>query len=471
MATDKQVRLYQNFSEVIDPAHIFTLSDMDFSYALASTLVEWDSSKQIAGGVAESWQKLGTDRIQFKIRKDLKWSDESPLQAGQIKECFDRILKNYPDELRSLQNQITAITVTDSANVVFTLAAQTAVEDFLAKLTEPNFGITRTDAKGKLQLGTSTGAFFIRSNSATEITLQSNRHWHRYDSRMPEGIIIRKPADGQDITQDFASGRWSNLLEVPSIQSKDFSDLLSRNKVSIWKRPVDKLLFISPKIPSPSNNSIEMLRAIGAQVQYTKIMDGLAGALQATHVFPSGYDLHVSAPAPKNLKSEIPNLNRAPVVVYTKDRLHPKLVENLANIIETALKIKPVLKGVSVNELDDVLTKSDYDLVIGNVGMADPHADGVMSYYLESPIPVIQSPDKSLIAMLDKARSLKGQAERITAFKEILDLAVQKHWFLPLAHYSTVGYGRDGIDLSTLSESDESVTWSKIRFTTGAPAK
>ena len=51
----KEVRTYFSISHPIDPARVFTLSDIDMAYALSTTLIDWDGSRQPRSALAAKW--------------------------------------------------------------------------------------------------------------------------------------------------------------------------------------------------------------------------------------------------------------------------------------------------------------------------------------------------------------------------------------------------------------------------------
>src|SRR5271154_6197313 len=89
----KQVRTYMPYTYPVDPARVFIIADMDFTYALTSNLVQWDSKKQIAGAVASEWKAIDDHTFRFLIRPGLKWSNGERVTSTQIKSSFERIFK------------------------------------------------------------------------------------------------------------------------------------------------------------------------------------------------------------------------------------------------------------------------------------------------------------------------------------------------------------------------------------------
>lgn len=105
----KEVRTYMPFNYPVDPARIVIIPDMDLSYGLASTLVEWSATKQITAGLASRWEITGEKTYKFTLRDGAKWSDGSPITAQDVKRSFERSFREYPADLRSLLNIVERI--------------------------------------------------------------------------------------------------------------------------------------------------------------------------------------------------------------------------------------------------------------------------------------------------------------------------------------------------------------------------
>ena len=82
-------------------------------------------------------------------------------------------------------------------------------------------------------------------------------------------------------------------------------------------------------------------------------------------------------------------------------------------------------------------------------------------------MPIIRSTQEcNFVHLLDDARKKEQKSgdERLIAMRSILDKAVTSGHVLPLFYSSSLGIARHEIDLSAIPISDESMTFSKIRF-------
>lgn len=203
--TMKQVRTFMSYSFPVDPVRMVTIPDMDLSYALGSTLVQWDKDKQISGAIASSWNPTSEKIYTFKIRKGLKWSDSTVVTALDIKKSFERAFKDYPEDLRSLIHLIKNIKTISDDTVEFELNVKTSESGLLGKLTEPNYGILKITQDGKIDLSVTTGAFCLIKNTQEELILKKNSNWFLASAQMPEEVVIKKPSDDTDLQTVYCS--------------------------------------------------------------------------------------------------------------------------------------------------------------------------------------------------------------------------------------------------------------------------
>src|ERR1700677_2469788 len=75
----QEIRAYMAYNFPVDPTRLEIAADMDLSYALASTLVEWGKDKQIISGLCEDWEIIGDDTYRFILQKNAKWSNGEPI--------------------------------------------------------------------------------------------------------------------------------------------------------------------------------------------------------------------------------------------------------------------------------------------------------------------------------------------------------------------------------------------------------
>jgi hypothetical protein len=129
-----------------------------------------------------------------------------------------------------------------------------------------------------------------------------------------------------------------------------------------------------------------------------------------------------------------------------------------------ATGVEPHFISVPLEEVSAHKALGNFDLYAGTMGLADPDPEGIMSFYLEGDASLIPSTGNGFLARLDAARKEADNEIKLTKMRGILGDALSEGYLLPMFYLSTIGVGREELDFSRISASDESVTLSKIRF-------
>lgn len=467
-----EVRTFMSYTLPVDPAKIQSIPDMDMSYALAGTLVEWDSDKQISAGLAETWRIVSPNTYRFRLQEDARWSNGEAVTSEEIKRSFDRGITAHPQDLRSLAQMLDSIECPSPREVDFKLKIPAHESGLLEKLTEPNYGILKI-VKGKPDLSKTTGPFYLVPSDSSQLTLQRNSEWHRFESEVPspQRVIIRKPPKGMDSQNILLSDPWPTLIETSSLISAETLKRYESERFEIWRRPVDKFFHLHLGKRSANADGRALVRYLRQQINAADFVVGLSGFTLAAQIFPRGYRLydpefscHTETPAKLPLHFQTKPID----VLISPARVTPVLKENIRRVLLQATGINPNFISVPLEQVPISKVKGDFDLYAGTVGMADPDPEGIMSFFLESDAPLIHSTPQNgghaYLERLDAARKEKDTDKKHGLMRSILSDAVCSGDMLPLFHLSTIGIGRRELDFSNIPSSDESVTLSKIRF-------
>ncbi len=471
-----EVRTYMSFTYPVDPVKIQIIPDMDMSYALAATLIEWDAEKQITAALAESWKVVSPNVYRFTLRNNALWSNGQPVTAIEVKASFERGMKAHPDDLRSLIQMLDAINCPSDREIDFKLKVPAHDSGLLGKLTEPNFGVLKINEDGGLDLSSTTGAFFLSPDSdKQQLILVRNTHWHRYDpvASAPNRVIVRRSPQGMDAQNVLFSDSWPNLIETSSLIKASLMSRYETEKYEVWKRPIDKFFYIQLGKKAANAEGRALIRFIRQKVTSEDIVSGLSGYTVATQIFPRGYQLHdPDFSYPKSVEALPDAYKNKPLdILISPARVPPALQENIRRAIVSATGIEPHFISVPLEEVSAHKVRGDFNLYAGTMGLADPDPEGVMSFYLEGDTPLIHSLGNDYLARLDAARKEKESDKKLAQMRSILRSALNEGYLLPLFHLSTVGVGRKGLDFSQIPSSDESVTLSKIRFHPGSSSE
>ncbi len=459
----KSVRTYMNFPKEIDPAHILSMADLELSVALASPLVTFDQERQITSALAEKWEIIPPKTIQFKLRKNLVWSDGTPILAEHFKLSLERARLSYPHDLKALFETIESISVADSTTLRITTTTDIQKSGILLKLTEPMYSLLSVK-NGKIDLSKTSGPFLISQQTDNEVILKANAHWYSYNEKMPQEVIARRIPKDTDLVEHFQKDDWANLVSGSSLMQTSTLQNLEKAGFKTWQRSLDKVFSLYPSKTFLKNNGAKVLTAIATKIDYDQMMAGMSGYTRAEQFFPRGYELW-SSTAPKiPVPDSIPKLGTLKIIIPLTTYA-TSLKEKLGAAIARATNIKPEVEIVPLSSLNDRMKLGDYDLLATGLAVADPNFEGAMSFFIERDpafIPSADSPN-DFSSQLRTARGLPTSKDRAIKMKEIVLKAQEAGHVLPLFHFSSLAIAKPGIDLSQVPNSDETVLFSKVR--------
>jgi MarR-like DNA-binding transcriptional regulator SgrR of sgrS sRNA len=462
----KQVRTYMPYTYPIDPARVFIIADMDFTYALTSNLIQWDSKKQIAGAVASEWKAIDDHTFRFLIRPGLKWSNGERVTSTQIKSSFERIFKAYPEDLRAVIQLVKTIHCPDLNHVDFVLKAPVKDSNLFGKIVEPQYGISYIKSDGTVDLSITVGAFFASTATDKEVVLKRNPYWFEFSDKVAEEIIVRNPPKNFDHQRILLTDSWANLALTYSLLPNEVREAYEKENFSTWHHPVDRVYLFSASKSLAANHLQGLLQYLDRNLDRKTLSDDLSGYSFADQVLPVGYQLHDENFLPYRGTVELPEeFKRRPVKVLCPGSLPTaRHVQNIRTALTKALGIEPELQCIPLEQSGPRRIKGDYDFYMGTFGLADPDPEGFMSYYFEGDAPIIPPGSDNFVKRFDALRKEKDEQIRLKKMRELLSDAKNKGYILPLFHVSGVGLARPEIDLSHVPTTDESITFSKVRF-------
>ena len=468
--TKREIKTYMSFGLPIDPAKVITLVDLDFSYALASPLVAWSDSKEPVSALADSWEYTGEKEVTFHLKKDAAWSDGSALTANDVVLSLERAKHVYREDLKSLFDLVDGVQVKDAHSVVFKLNVPAAGSGIVRKLTEPMYAILSVKKDGTIDLTKSSGPFSLLAASEKELTLTSNPNWYKHRQNMADKVIVRQPPRGEELQSEFLRDEWVNLLTSSSLTPESLSEKYKSARFSIWNRNLDKIFFFSPGPRISTEEGRHLFKALNSKLNRKSLMAGINGYALSDQFFLSGYPLfdpefhkvEASEPIPAKFKK------RPLEILGIEGRLTNDLLKNIKRAIKEVTGIEPVLKIVTLGEYEKVRTAGNYDLQAVALPVNDTNVEGALGYIFGLTPPFIPNAGsdgaKNFHARVLGAKKLADQSARNLEYRKVFSDAINEGCLLPLFHYSTVVIARNGLDLSEVPTTDETVAFSKVHF-------
>ena len=464
------IKTHMSFGLPVDPSNVKTLVDLDLSYALASTLVDWTDSRNLNEGLAKPMESASEKEIGFKLRLQAKWSDGSPVTADQVIKSFERAKRLHAGDLKSLYEIVDRIEAKDDSTVIFHLNRPVASSQILHKLTEPMYGVVFVRADGTADLAKSSGAYLLKSESGSELKLVANPNWYGREKNMAETIIIRQPlktiAGGDH--GGFSDDPWANLVASSSLMPKQVVSLYEKEKFSVWNRSLDRVFFLSPSTRLANADGRQFLLTLNKKIDRSALLHGLSGYQLSQQFFPPGYAVFDPEFKPIHTAVDIPaKFKQRPLELLTAEgRIGTTLQQNLSGEIKKMTGHLPTFRIVPLSEFDKERAAGKYDILVATLPVNDPNVEGAVSFFFGMTPPLIPNSGEGagdFRKRITQARSLE-ENKRNSEYRKVFTQSVENGCLLPLFHFSSVVVARDGIDLSRVPTSDETVAFSKVRF-------
>lgn len=172
-----------------DPAKIETTGDWYFLDHISSGLVSYDFDKgSFMPNIASGWEILNDRTHIFKIRKDLKFNDGSPITIDDVLVSLKRVLikktsTHLPlwdyiegcDKLQSINQDCSGLKLTKDGDLSITLITKS--ESFFLQLASPETGVwSKSDIKEDLTLSPTkySGPYFVDRKTDKGFLLKRN---------------------------------------------------------------------------------------------------------------------------------------------------------------------------------------------------------------------------------------------------------------------------------------------------------
>lgn len=464
LESKKVVRTYISLPEKIDPAHILTMADLQLSMTLASTLVEFNESREIVSALAEKWT-VESNKLKFVLRPGLKWSNGDLVKASEFKNALFRAKKLYASDLKSLFDAVQSIDSLDDRTIVFTVRDSAGVEGLLQKLCEPMYGLVAFHDDLTMDYSKSSGPYSLSKSEKKQVTLVVNTNWFDHAKGMAQAVELRATPTGINLIESFADDKWANLVSGITLQKQATRQNLSGDKYSVWERSLDSLFALYPSRPFLQKNGAALMRKLNRTLHADSVMNGYSGYSTADQFFPRGYVLWTKE-KPKQANISEPVTMKALKVIVPSSYRSIEMDRRLKKAIQDITHSEVEVEFVELSLVGERMKKQDFDILATGIAVADPNFEGAVSFFIEREPPFIPSTTgaNDFAGRVSRARKLSSTEQRADSMREIIRDAQAAGHVTPLFHFSSFAIAKDGVDLSGLSGGAEMVLFSKVRI-------
>lgn len=426
--------------------------EQDIICAVSRGLVQVDIDGNILPSLSESVD-IRDDGIEydFKIRKDIYWSDGTKITPKDIAMFFREVItEENKENIEALMNifgvekylegnssfnESVGITYTDS-NMVIRLNSRN--DDFLKELSKPQYRLRKNilfwaDISEKYKEITYSGDYAIESIDESQIVLIRNE---KTDGKLAESIhIVKDP--GEDLAlAAFEVGNRDIVINPPKSQ---LSRLKSENKLVTL--PSNEAMYL---VFNPLNNEIsisnkkEVYRLMNkAMAEYQQSNSTAINMAEGSYFRGETEDLAKlqSRNVMTNTVDEAVELEDI-VLVAEEDLNNKEIINHLKEWFSKNTDVELIGTLVDSNQMKDMKDKSYYDVALINLETTFAKEENFinqLSFYIPN-------------ELLEKISSAGGEEEKKSAFLEIEDALFNSYRVLPLAFYNENIAINDGIE-------------------------
>jgi len=252
---------------------------------VTQTLFALDFDMNLVPLLAESARNVDPRNWAIRLRRGIRFHDNSPMDAHAVKASFLRIIDpDSPVFNKRLQGllDIDSIRVVDDHTLIFVTRNPNSA--FLSALSAPGTAIVKLDAEQKVLYG--TGPFVLdRTIPGEEMVVSRFAGYWGETARLARVYLktVRSPATRM---LAFASGQVDMVLNYPD---RDAARLGSRNDVQVMVAPTVRLCFFFVRVADGLLADPRIRRAINLAIDRRQIVDTVlagVGGEPASTLFP-----------------------------------------------------------------------------------------------------------------------------------------------------------------------------------------
>ena len=461
----------------LDPAKIQTMSDYDLTLCLYRTWFDYDSARQAVPGLVSKWKfddKLGA--YHFTISDKSKWSDGSPLTSEQLIKNLERVIKkktSYGAAVDAIMN-FKEVKIIDEKNFLFPTKNKLPSVAFFQRMGASFLSVTHPkdwDDLGNIVSNKFTiGPYQIKEHKKNRLILVAQPYDSGpYTKRVPQ--IHMKLNVKPSLVHDFITGKTSeDIMFTTTMMNLDTYEKITSLKWPYWTRTFDRVSFLAPvktfsKNPEKLRNFIKVfgynLHNKAETLNLSKVIK-VALSLQ-----PKGYPLNDNIKyevSGINLKTDLPSevsivANEGPQTTFQMEK-----IESLVKSTMPSVRINWVLKPslAAFYEETNLNDKSNYDLKLTNLGVADPEAATWLSLVLNRQAPCVEISNSDLQQFEKIMKKHQGVDKEVLDLRNLLTSIAERGSYLPLFHYSSMSIAKPGISYANINELDETIDYSKL---------
>lgn len=460
-----QLRVHLPLTLPVDPLYLRTMAEYDASLILYRPWFAYDQGRRAKSGLINRWTfSESTGEYRFELGTH-HWSNGELLTAPQLIANLQRIAKSptpYAKVVKSVVELASLKAVSDQV-LTFRTPDRKPSTTLFNQFGSVFFSVVHPSdldeaglkvARNRLALG----PYVLKGQEGVDLMFIRNPHYMELEPRAPETVVARtKNVDASVDT--FLSGKaWINYVQANTLLESALAKRLLESKLPIWTRGLDRVALIRPlgKGDTLARNRTVVQR-LGHAAAEIKIFEHPLKVELARSLQPLGYPLYQALQFPE-IKSTPPLKVR--VVSYDAPQL--ALLRSWLDALGAKAGVQIEWKLISGPEfLKFDWDKVDGDLGLFSFGVADPEPTTWLSLVFGSKFIWFSEAHETRFHHLIAERNVEAQ---VSGYRALLADVASEGGYLPLIFGATISVGQPGMSFEAVDPLDETVDYSKIRF-------
>lgn len=375
----------------------YNVRQQDLLVNLFEGLVKTDEKGNIIPGISNSWtiSKDETCYV-FNIREDAKWSDGSDIVADDFVDFFSKILSKdinnkFADQLyyvfgaeeyRQGKREFNNVAIRAIDKKKLEIRLNYPCNYFLNILAEPIYSLRKinenlVDWKTAYKNILFTGSFIIDNmDKSNNITLVKNINYWNEDDIRSNKILLTCINSSEASLADFQSGSIDIFTNPPTSEVKSLSDSGDISQIPAYN--TGSLVFNLNK--DGIVKDVNFRKALACYIDRNYITKEILSntARSALTYIPTGIGTGLNGQFTNKIyfngdvekdkaleymkKSKFSKSSESLKMIYIDTVENKKICENISKNLRDNLDIKIECIGCSIDEFNDAISKSDYDL-------------------------------------------------------------------------------------------------------------
>lgn len=450
-----------------DPHYQQTGADYHVYANVMDRLVELDpATLNPRPSLAVSWRAVDETTYEFKLRRDVRFHDGTPMDANAVKLNFERMLR-ADTTTRSFTARYKAVFAPDIETLVIKLTAPYAYAVFNLGFYQMSLISPATFNKGKEWLATNavgTGPFVLKEwVNGQRMVFERNPNYWGGAPKIGQVVLQVIPDDNTRLAA-LKAGDLHVMVDPPIPAVKG---LLADPVATALKLPVARTYFVMYQLQDPIMSNVKVRQAVSMAIDRAALVQFVSNDLNrlANNIIPpearDGRDTRPDAKIEYNPDKARTLLRESGVDLSTK-RLTIVPEMSISGARDTALAIQEDLKKVGIQtdtlfqenaQIQQHYKDGTYHLGPQSWLTADPDSALRRIFSSRSPWHYPRLQDPMFEQRVDQA-STTLDAKRYALYRTVFDDLLEKAEYLPLYHKNEiVGVNRKvkGLQWSPLS--------------------